>query len=51
MPGAVACLEEHFDSVLAVLNIRVGHQKRLQTAKHGERVNQELKHRGRTVRI
>lgn len=50
-PKLVAYLEEHLDSVLAVLNLPAGHRKRLRTTNHQERVNQELKRRGRTVRI
>lgn len=50
-PKLVACLDEHFDSVLAVLNLPAGHRKRLRTTNHVERVNQELKRKGRTVRI
>ena len=50
-PKLVAYLEDHFDSVLAVLNVPAGHRKRLRTTNHVERVNQELKRRGRTVRI
>ena len=50
-PKLVAYLEDHFDSVLAVLNLPAGHRKRLRTTNHVERVNQELKRRGRTVRI
>jgi transposase-like protein len=47
----VVYLEEHFDAVLAVLNVPPSHRKRLRTTNHVERVNQELKRRGRTVRI
>jgi transposase-like protein len=50
-PRLVTYLEGHFDAVLAVLNVPAGHRKRLRTTNHVERVNQELKHRGRTVRI
>jgi transposase-like protein len=50
-PRLVAYMEKHFDSVLAVLNVPAGHRKRLRTTNHVERVNQELKRRGRTVRI
>jgi transposase-like protein len=50
-PKLTVYLEEHFDSVLAVLNLPAGHRKRLRTTNHVERVNQELKRRGRTVRI
>lgn len=50
-PKLVAYLEDHFDSVLAVLNVPAGHRKRLRTTNHVERVNQELKRRGRTIRI
>ena len=49
--GLLAYTEEHLDTVLAVLNVPVGHRKGLQTTNHVERVNQELKRRGRTVRI
>ena len=50
-PKLVTYLEDHFDSVLAVLNVPAGHRKRLRTTNHVERVNQELKRRGRTIRI
>lgn len=50
-PKLTAYLESHFESVLAVLNVPEGHRKRLRTTNHVERVNQELKRRGRTVRI
>ena len=50
-PKLTAYLEGHFESVLAVLNVPEGHRKRLRTTNHVERVNQELKRRGRTVRI
>jgi|GEM_PF-2567322 len=46
-----AYLEDHFDSVLAVLNVLGGHRKRLRTTNHVEWVNQVLKRRGCTVRI
>lgn len=44
-------LDKHFDAVLAVLNLPVGHRRRFRTANHQERVNQALKRLGRTVRI
>ena len=44
-------LEEHFDAVLAVLNVPPGHRKRIRMTTHVERVNQELKRWGRTVHI
>lgn len=47
----VAYLEEHFDSVLDMLNVPTGHRKCLRTTNYIERVNQELKPRGRTARI
>lgn len=50
-PKLLAYVEEHLDAVLAVLNLPEGHRKRLRTTNHVERVNQELKRRGRTVRI
>ncbi len=50
-PKLTATLEAHFESVLAVLNVPEGHRKRLRTTNHVERVNQELKRRGRTIRI
>ncbi|MDE3245677.1 MAG: IS256 family transposase [Acidobacteriota bacterium] len=46
----VAYLEEHLDSLLAVLNFPEGHHKRLRTTNMVERVNQELKRKGRLVR-
>lgn len=53
-PKLVAYLEEHFDAVLAllaVLTVPVGHRNRLRATNHVERVSQELKRRGRNVRI
>ena len=50
-PKLVPYLDEHFESVLAVLNVPPGHRKRLRTTNHIERENQELKRRGRTIRI
>jgi transposase-like protein len=50
-PKLLAYLEDHVEAVLAVLNVPPGHRKRLRTTNHVERVNQELKRRGRTVRI
>ena len=47
---AVAYLEEHLDSLLAVLNFPESHHKRLRTTNMVERVNQELKRKGRLVR-
>lgn len=46
----VSYLEEHLDSLLAVLNFPEGHHKRLRTTNMVERVNQELKRKGRLVR-
>lgn len=46
----VAYLEEHLDSLLAVLNFPEDHHKRLRTTNLVERVNQELKRKGRLVR-
>lgn len=50
-PKVMASLKEHFESGLAVLNAPSGQRKRLRTTNHIERVNQELKRRGRTSRI
>jgi len=50
-PKLLVYLKDHFDSVLAVLNVPPEHRKHLRTTNHVERVNQELKRRGRTVRI
>ena len=50
-PELLAYLEEHFDSVLAVLNVPAGHRKRLGMSNHVERANLELNRRGRAVRI
>jgi len=50
-PKLLAYVESHRDSILAVLNVPLSHRKRLRTSNHVERVNQELKRRGRTVRI
>ncbi len=46
----VTYLEEHLDSLLAVQNFPEGHHKRLRTTNMVERVNQELKRKGRLVR-
>jgi transposase-like protein len=48
-PKLAIGLEEYFDSVLAVLNVPPAHRKRLRTMNHIERVNQELRQRGRTI--
>lgn len=49
-PKGVAYVEEHLDSLLAVLNFPEGHHTRLRTTNAVERVNQELKRKGRLVR-
>jgi transposase-like protein len=50
-PSLINYVEEHKDAVLAVLNVPAEHRKRLRTSNHVERVNQELKRRGKVVRI
>jgi len=50
-PKLLAYVEAHREAVLAVLNIPLSHRKRLRTTNHVERMNQELKRRGKTVRI
>ena len=50
-PKLSAYVEAHREAILAVLNIPPGHRKRLRTTNHVERMNQELKRRGRTIRI
>jgi len=47
---AVEYVEDHLDSLLAVLNYPANHHKRLRTTNMVERVNQELKRKGRLVR-
>ena len=47
---AVEYVEDHLDSLLAVLNFPAKHHKRLRTTNMVERVNQELKRKGRLVR-
>ena len=49
-PKAVAYVEEHLDSLLAVLDFPETHHKRLRTTNMVERVNEELKRKGRLVR-
>ena len=49
-PKAVEYVEEHLDSLLAVMAFPEGHHKRLRTTNMVERVNQELKRKGRLVR-
>jgi len=46
----VTYVTEHLDSLLAVMNFPEGHHKRLRTTNMVERVNQELKRKGRLVR-
>ena len=47
---AVEYVEDHLDSLLAILNYPANHHKRLRTTNMVERVNQELKRKGRLVR-
>ena len=49
-PKAVEYVEEHLDSLLAVMNFPEEHHKRLRTTNMVERVNEELKRKGRLVR-
>jgi len=49
-PKAVEYVEEHLDSLLAVMAFPESHHKRLRTTNMVERVNQELKRKGRLVR-
>lgn len=50
-PKAVDLVEEHLDSLLAVLALPEGHRKRLRTTNMVERFNQELKRKSRLVRV
>jgi len=49
-PKAVAYLEDHLDSLLAVLDFPVAHQRRLKTTNLLERIVDDLKRKGRQVR-
>jgi len=49
-PKAVEYVEEHLDGLLAVLEFPEAHHKRLRTTNMVERVNEELKRKGRLVR-
>lgn len=50
-PKAVDYVEEHLDSLQAVLALPEGHHKRLRTTNMVERFNQELKRKSRLVRV
>jgi len=50
-PRAVAYVEEHLDDLLAIQALPESHHKRLRTTNIVERFNQELKRKGRLVRI
>lgn len=50
-PKAVDYVEEHLDSLLAVLDLPEAHHKRLRTTNMVERFNQELKRKSRLVRV
>jgi putative transposase len=50
-PKAVEYVEDHLDSLLAIQVLPEGHHKRLRTTNVVERFNQELKRKGRLVRI
>jgi len=50
-PRAVAYVEEHLDDLLAIQVLPESHHKRLRTTNIVERFNQELKRKGRLVRI
>lgn len=50
-PKAVAYVEEHLDGLLAIQALPQGHHKRLRTTNVVERFNEELKRKGRLVRI
>lgn len=50
-PKLLAYVEAHREAILAVLNVPANHRRRLRTTNHVERVNQELKRRGKVVRI
>lgn len=50
-PKLLTYVEAHRESILAVLNVPANHRKRLRTTNHVERVNQELKRRGKVIRI
>jgi transposase-like protein len=51
VPKAVAYVEEHLEGLVAILALPESHHKRLRTTNSVERVNQELKRKGRLVRI
>jgi transposase-like protein len=50
-PKAVAYVEEHLEGLVAIQALPQGHHKRLRTTNIVERFNQELKRKGRLVRI
>jgi transposase-like protein len=50
-PKAVEYVEDHMDSLLAIQALPEGHHKRLRTTNVVERFNEELKRKGRLVRI
>ena len=50
-PKAVEYVEEHLEGLVAILALPAGHHKRLRTTNVVERQNQELKRKGRLVRI
>ncbi|HLO66310.1 MAG TPA: transposase [Holophaga sp.] len=50
-PKAVDYVEEHMDSLLAVLDLPEAQHKRLRTTNMVERFNQELKRKSRLVRV
>ena len=50
-PKAVAYVEEHLEGLVAILALPEAHHVRLRTTNIVERMNQELKRKGRLVRI
>jgi len=50
-PKAVEYVEDHLDGLLAIQALPQGHHKRLRTTNAVERYNQELKRKGRLVRV
>lgn len=50
-PKATALLDEAFDDITAVLALPLIYRKRLRTTNGAERLNQEIRHRERVIRI
>ena len=50
-PKAVACLEAGFEDAMAVMALPEKYRKRLRTTNMQERLNEEIRRRGRVIRI